>query len=171
MKLFTGTKGDIKRDSSQRVKLCTLHAGVKTCPSLHLHTGPLVHCFLLMHLKVIFWRIVYSWYFFHSLISSDCYLAITQLLKARSSFLGFGYVPQSCPNTGFRQPVSEDQCHFLFHDSKQKSEPSGQSWMQLKFSQAGVTISLSNPNKSLTCLPVCSWKECHQKQSHDQQDM
>lgn len=39
MKLLTGTKVDIKRDSSERAKQCTLHAGIKTCPSLHLHTG------------------------------------------------------------------------------------------------------------------------------------
>lgn len=32
-------------------------------------------------------------------------------------------------------------------------------------------ILLSNPNKSLTCSQACSWKEYHQKQSHDQQDM
>lgn len=39
IKLFTGTKADIKRDSSERVKQSTLHVGVKTCPSLHLHKG------------------------------------------------------------------------------------------------------------------------------------
>lgn len=39
IKLFTGTKADIKRVSSERVKQSTLHVGVKICLSLHLHTG------------------------------------------------------------------------------------------------------------------------------------
>lgn len=39
IKLFTGTKADIKRHSSERVKQSTLHVGVRICPSLHLHTG------------------------------------------------------------------------------------------------------------------------------------